>query len=92
MFPSNEYGSLFRSRVVEPGVRKRREVGVIGEDLFASDVLLELDEEARFANPYSQRVKGLHLVQLIGAQIALAQWRHAEVEHVILEGLSLIHI
>src|SRR6266571_1210093 len=67
--------------VVDPGGRVGREVGVLGEDLLRADVLLELDQQAAFADVHAQRVERLHLVELVGAQVALARWRHAQVDH-----------
>ena len=66
-------------RVLQPGGRVRREVGVLGENLGRGHVLLELDQEAPLADPDAQRVEGLHPVELVGAEEGLAERGHAEI-------------
>src|SRR5205085_6743696 len=58
----------------------RREVRVLGEDVLRSDVLRQLDEVTGLADAHVQRIEGLHRVELVRAQEALAERRHAEVD------------
>ena len=49
------------------------------------DECLELDEVAALAHEDVERVEGLHLTDLVRAQEALAERRHAEVDDRALE-------
>src|SRR5277367_1841337 len=71
----------------EPSVGIRGEIGVIGKDIFWTNILLELDEEATATYAHMQGVEGLHLVDLARAEIALAQRRHSQVDNRLLERL-----
>jgi hypothetical protein len=51
-----------------------------------SDVLLELHEETALTDAHMERVEGLHAVETLGRDIALAQRRHAEVDEGVPEG------
>ena len=66
--------------VRDPGVRVRREVGVLGEDLLGGDELLELDEQAALADAGVERIERLHRAEAVGGHVGLAQGRHAEVD------------
>ena len=68
------------ARVSHPGVRVGREVGVLGEDLLRRHELLELHQQAVLADPDMQRIEGLHLAEPLRGNVALAKWRHAEVD------------
>ena len=59
--------------VLDPAVGERGEIGVLGEDVLGADVLLELHQPAVPAHQNPQRIEGLHRVQLVGPEIALAQ-------------------
>ena len=67
--------------VVEPGIGEGGEVGVVGEDLLPTHILLELDQKAALADPRMERVERLHGVHLVRRNKALAQWRHPEIHH-----------
>ena len=69
-----------RAGVLHPAVGERREVGVLGEDVLGADVLLQLHEPALPADVDVERVERLHRVDLVGAEVALAERRHAEVD------------
>ena len=71
------------ARVVEPGLRERGEVGVLGEDRLGRHVLLELDQEAARAHERVERVERLHLVA-VGRQ-EIARRRHAQVDEGVAE-------
>jgi len=73
--------------MVDPRVREGREVGVLAEDHLGRDVFGQLDEPARVTQKQAQRIERLDVVQLIGAQEALAQRRHAEVQDHARQGL-----
>ena len=59
--------------VIQPGIRERRKVSVVGEDLLTSDVLLQLHEEAVLADPDSEWIKSFHSIELIGAEKTFTQ-------------------
>ena len=67
-------------RMLDPAGRVGREVGVLGEDLLRRDELLQLHQEALVADVGVQRIERLHLVQLLGRDVRLAQRRHAEID------------
>ncbi len=71
--------------VRNPGGRVGGEVGVLPEDVLGADVLLELHQEALPAHQRMQRKVGLHGVELLADEKALAQRRHAEVDERALE-------
>ena len=50
------------------------------EDVLGWDVRRKLDQQTRCTDPYVERVEGLRLVELIGAQITLTGGRHAQVD------------
>ena len=68
------------ARVFDPARRIRREVRILGEDLVWSDEFLQLHQETRIAHIRMQRIERLHLLQLIGRDVRLAQGRHPEVD------------
>ena len=68
------------ARVCDPGVRIRREVGVLREDLLRRHELLELHQQTVLADTDMERVEGLHLAEPLRGNVALAKWRHAEVD------------
>src|SRR5207245_8040658 len=49
-------------------------------DRLGADVLLQLHEQALIADVHAQRVKRLHLVELVRVEIALAQRRHTQID------------
>ena len=65
--------------VLEPRLRIRREIGILGEDRLGPHVLLQLDEEAPLADEYVQRIEGSIWFSWSCAQVTLAERRHAEV-------------
>ena len=67
------------SRVGQPRVGVRREVGVVAEDLFRRGAYSQLHEKARVADVDPLRVERLHLPQSIGCQVGVRQRRDAEV-------------
>src|SRR5262245_2374140 len=67
-------------RVLDPAVRVRRKVCVVGEDLLRRYVFLELHEEALGAHPGMQWVEPLQLVELLRLHMRLARRRHSEVD------------
>ena len=67
------------ARMLDPGGRVGREVGVLGEDMLGLDVFLELHEEAAVADQRMQRIERLHRIGLLGGQKTLAQRMHAEI-------------
>ena len=67
-------------RVLDPGSRVRRVVRVLGEDLVRRDERFELHEVAPLACEDVKREERLHVPDLLGAEKALAQRRHAEVD------------
>jgi hypothetical protein len=67
-------------RVLHPGVRVGREVRVLGEDLIGRHVLGQLHQQAALADPHVKRIEGLHRVEALERQKALAERRHPEVE------------
>ena len=68
------------ARVLDPGGRVRRKIGVFRKNMLRLDVFLQLHQEAIVADQNVQRKVRLHLVDLIGAQEALAKRRHAEID------------
>ena len=66
--------------VLEPRRRKRRKIGVLGEDFVGPHVFVDLDQKALLADQDVQRVKGLHFVELLGGQKSLAERRHAQID------------
>ncbi len=74
------------ARMCDPGVRIRREVGVFREDLLRRHELLELHQETVLADTDMERVEGLHLAEPLSGNVALAKWRHAEVDEGMAEG------
>ena len=67
------------ARVLDPGVRVRREVRVLLEDVRRGHELLELHEEAALTDLRVERVERLLRGEALGGHIALAERRHAEV-------------
>src|SRR5262249_61164819 len=70
---------------ISPGVRQPavgigRQVRILGEDPLRAHVLLHLDQEAPFTYVHTERIKGLHLVELRRRDIALAKRRYTEVD------------
>ncbi len=76
------------ARVFDPARRVRREVRVLGEDLVWRDELLQLHQETRITHISMQRKERLHLLQLIGRDVRLAQGRHPEVDEGGLQGCT----
>ncbi len=68
------------ARVFDPARRIRREVCVVGEDLVRRDEFLQLHQETRITHIRMQRIERLHLVQLVGRDVRLAQGRHPEID------------
>ena len=60
------------SDVLEPAGREGREVGVLGEDDVRRNIGRQLDKEAAPAHQDPERIEGLHRVELILAEEALA--------------------
>ena len=60
------------ARVLQPGRRVRREVGVVGEDRLGALELLELDEQAPLADERAQRIEGLIAFARSGGRYELA--------------------
>ena len=54
------------ARVLDPRVRVRGEVGVLGEDVLGRHELGDLHEPAALARPHMERVEGLALLELLG--------------------------
>src|SRR6185437_941651 len=75
-------------RMGNPAVRVRRKICVVAEDILGAHVLFDLGEEALSAHANVQRIKGLHLIELLPGQIALAQRRHAEIYESLSQWLS----
>ena len=73
------------TRVLDPGVRVGREVGVLLEDLRRRDERRQLGEPAALADPDVEREERLHRIEPVGRQEALAKRRLAEVDHRQLE-------
>src|SRR5262249_58662324 len=69
----------------EPAVRVGGEVGVVAEDALDADVLAELDEPARPADEDTQGIEGLHPIELVGSEEALAERGHPEIDEQELE-------
>ena len=67
-------------RVIEPGIRIGREIGVFRKDMLRRDVLLELHEKAVAADIGGERIERLHRIELVLCEIALAKRRHAEID------------
>ena len=84
--PKRSTASRRIARVGDPGVRVRREVRVLREDLLRGDELLELHQQAALADPHVQRIERLHRARPLGRHIALAQRRHAEVDERVAQG------
>ena len=59
--------------VLDPGVGVRREVRVLGEDLFGWDELGDLDEPALLACTRVKRIERLAGLELLGGQDRLAE-------------------
>ena len=74
--------------VFEPAVGVRREVRVLREDRLRRHVGRQLDEEAAITDRHPERVEGLHLIELVRAQVALAQRADAKVDHDVVEWRS----
>ncbi len=66
--------------VPQPSGGERGEVCVLRKDFFDSYVLGELHEETVPTYPHVQRVEGLHFVEPVRRQEALAQRRHSEID------------
>jgi hypothetical protein len=75
-------------RVLDPGVRVRREVGVLAEDVLRRDELLELHEQARGAHADVERIEALHRPELLGRDVALTQRGHAQVDERVAQRLG----
>ena len=71
--------------VLDPGIGVRREIGVLGEDLVGSDERRDLREPAVGAHLDVERIEGLHVLQALRREEALAERRLAEVDHRQLE-------
>ena len=71
--------STYLPRMIEPAIGIGRKIGVFGKDLFRCNILLELHEKTVATNVCGKRIKRLHCVELVFCEIALTQWRHAEV-------------
>jgi hypothetical protein len=74
-------------RVGEPGIGVGGEVGVVAgpeEDVGRHD-LLDLHQEAALTDPHVQRVEGLHLPQLLGPHVPLAERRGPQVHEGVAE-------
>ena len=66
--------------MLDPGVRVRGEVRVLGEDVLGRHELGDLDEPAALARAHVERVEGLGLLQLLDGEHCLAERRLAEVD------------
>ena len=62
------------SRVIEPRIRKGREIGVLTKDLSGSDVLGELNQETLITDESVERVERFRLVTVLPRDVALTQW------------------
>src|SRR5712671_4558350 len=76
------------TRVVKPGIRERGKISVVGEDLLAGDILLQLHQEAALTDPHVERIKGFHLIELIGTEKTFTQRRHPQIDDAMPEGRS----
>src|SRR5713101_642408 len=63
--------------VCEPRVGVRGKICIVAKDTNRTDVFRKLDEKALAANVRDEWIEWLHLVELLGSQIALAQGGHA---------------
>jgi hypothetical protein len=66
--------------VAQPGVRIRREIGVVAEDLFRARCLGKLHQEAAAAHVGAQRVEGLRPRQVLLSEVGVRQRGHPEVD------------
>jgi hypothetical protein len=65
--------------MLEPVVGIRGEIGVLRENLFRTDELLKLNQETVSTDVNMKGVIRFHHIQMIFADVAFAQWRHAKV-------------
>ncbi len=76
-------------RVLEPGARVRREVRIVAEDRLGGLELLELHEEARFADQRPQWKEGLHPPTVPRPRVRVRERGHPEVgEHLPKRGFA----
>ncbi len=69
------------ARVLDPRIRHRREIGVVGEDRRGIDRIVDLDEEACAADARMQRKAPLApRGDLLGGQVAVGERRLAEID------------
>ena len=66
--------------VLHPARRVGAEVGVLAEDVLGGDELLQLHQEAVFADLGVQREERLHVVELMGCDVRLAQRAQPQVD------------
>ena len=69
-----------RSGVRNPRRRVRGEVRIFPKYVLRADILPELNEEAAFADKHMEREIGLHCVELLRTQKALAERGHTKID------------
>ncbi len=72
--------------VLDPAVRVRAEIGVVGKDGLAAHVFVQLDQPALIADVGVERIERLHRIELVRAQEALTEGAHAEVHEGVDQG------
>src|SRR5580704_1345421 len=68
-----------RLRVRKPALRIRGEISVLTKNRLGAHVFPELHQEAVLADKDVERVKRLHLIELLNTQITFAQRRHSQI-------------
>ena len=69
------------ARVRDPGIRHRREIGVVGEDRLGTDGFVDLNQKALAAHPRVQREAPLAALRdILGGDVAVGKRRLAEID------------